>query len=356
VDNSEAATSRDVVRRLLDARLIGAEQAVDGDVVVRNLSRSNGVFSVVAGELEYVVKGPGLAGAEGHGSLEREGRLYARIGRDPRFADLALAPRLVRQVDGLLVLGRPRPGVTLEERWRQEGPSIDALHLLGRAVGTWRRLSNTFADLVGAGRLPWVLESLETPPPEVVAENPGAKRLAEALRAEGTLRDGLAALRSRWRRDAVIHGDVRWDNALVERDAASGRERVVLVDWELLDRGDAGWDVAGALADAVALAAVSPNGAQPTGDAYRPATRDEVARWWPELTHALHAFSEGYRAEAPRDVVQDDLRSGTALLPARVLNIAFLNAAWDVSSGFASGLALAAIAGALFESGIEPLP
>jgi Ser/Thr protein kinase RdoA (MazF antagonist) len=351
VESLQPATTRHVVRQLLDARLISAEHVVDGDVTVRNVSRSNGVFVLSAGELEYVVKGPGLAAAEGLGGLEREECFYARIARHPELAEAAPVPRLVQRLDGLLVLERARPGDTLDDRYRERGPSAEDLRLLGRALGAWRRISSRFADLDLPARLPWALESLEDPLPTVVAENAGAKRLAEAVHADDGLREGLARLRARWRQDAVVHGDVRWDNALVERDRASGREHVVLVDWELLSRGDAGWDVAGALADAVALEAVSPVDAPPTEVAYRRASGEELARVSSAFGTSLRAFAEGYRAAAPSETAEDDLEAGLRLIPARVLNIAFLNAAWDAALGLSSGLALAGIAGGLLAEG-----
>jgi Ser/Thr protein kinase RdoA (MazF antagonist) len=348
VDSRQPATARHVVRRLLDARLIDAGHAVDGDVTVRDVSRSNGVFVLSAGELEYVVKGPGLAAAEGLGGLEQEVGFYALISRHPELAEAAPVPRLVQQVDGLLVLERTRPGDTLDDRYRERGASSDDLLLLGRALGTWRRISSSFADLDLPARLPWVLDSLEVPRPAVIAENAGAKRLAEAVRADAALRGGLAALRECWRQDAVIHGDVRFDNALVERDPTDGRERVVLVDWELLGLGDPGWDVAGALADAVVLEAVSPLDSPPDEVAYRRANPAELARLSSAFASSFDALAEGYRAEGPAETVEDDLAAGLRLIPARILNIGFLNAAWDAASGLSSGLALAGIAAGLF--------
>ena len=260
MESTAPATARHVVRRLLDAGVIDPAQAVDGEVVVRNVSRSNGVFVLTADGLECVVKGPGPAAGEGQGSLAREARFYARVAAEPLLEAFVPVPRLRGAVDDLLVLERTRPGQTLDEHARARGDPADGLVLLGRALGAWRRVSPAFAEPDLPGRLPWVMESLEAPPPTVVAENAGARGLADAVRSDEALRDGMARLRRAWRRDAVIHGDVRFDNALVEHEPPSGRLRAVLVDWEHLDRGDPGWDVAGALADAIAVEAVPVDG------------------------------------------------------------------------------------------------
>jgi aminoglycoside phosphotransferase (APT) family kinase protein len=51
----------------------------------------------------------------------------------------------------------------------------------------------------------------------------------------------LAELREGWQFNAVIHCDFRWNNVLLESD------RLRLIDWELVDHGDAAWDVGGVL-------------------------------------------------------------------------------------------------------------
>ena len=347
------ATARSVVRRLLDAGVIAPAQAVDGEVVVRNVSRSNGVFVLTADGLECVVKGPGPAAGEGPGSLAREGRFYARVAGEPLLEAFVPVPRLRGAVDDLLVLERTRPGQTLDEHARARGDPADGLVLLGRALGAWRRVSPAFAEPDLPGRLPWVMEALETPPPAAVAQNEGACGLAVAVRTDGALREGMTRLRRGWRRDAIMHGDVRFDNVLVEHEPPSGRLRAVLVDWEHLDRGDPGWDVAGALADAVALEAI-PVDAPPVDAGYRRASPRELARLGPAFRRALHAFAEGYREAAPPETADADLRAGLELLPARLLNIAFLHAAWSADLDLSSALALAGVTAGLFERPFEP--
>lgn len=353
MESTAPATARHVVRRLLDAGVIAPAQAVDGEVVVRNVSQSNGVFVVTADGLECVVKGPGPADGEGHGSLAREGRFYARVAAEPLLEAFVPVPRLHGTVDDLLVLERTRPGQTLDEHGRARGDPTESLVLLGRALGAWRRVSPAFAEPDLPGRLPWVMESLEEPPPAMIAENAGARGLADAVRPDDALREGMARLRREWQRDAVIHGDVRFDNALVEHEPPSGRLRAVLVDWEHLDRGDPGWDVAGALADAVAVEAVPVDG-PPAGAGYRRASAEELARLAPASRRAVHAFAGGYRESAPPETADADLRAGLGLLPARLLNIAFLHAAWSVTDDVSSALALAGVAAGLFERPFEP--
>ncbi|HZO50709.1 MAG TPA: aminoglycoside phosphotransferase family protein [Gaiellaceae bacterium] len=330
----------------MQAGAISPAHVVDGDVVVRNVSRSNGVFALAAGDRDLVVKGPALLDPDAEARLACERRFYALAAGDPDLVRAAPIPALVAEPDDVLVLERVRPGETLEDRARERGVLPGDAALLGSALGAWRRVSGRLAALELAGRLPWVLEALGPAPPDAVVRSVGAARLAAVLRREPVLADGLAGLRAGWRRDAIVHGDVRWDNALVDEDERSGRERVVLVDWEFLGVGDAGWDVAGALADVIALAA-APEPAAPGPNGYRPAPAGELVRLSRQVAEPVEAFRSAYRAAAPTELAEADLEAGVRLLPARVLQIAFLHAAWGLEEGLGSALQLAGVAGAM---------
>ena len=343
-------TAGDVVRRLLGAGLVHPGDIVDGDFVVRNVSQSNGVFALSADGCDLVVKGPAVAGWGDESGLARERRFYVRVARSPGLREAAPVPWLADTLDTLLVLRATRPGETLAERFRERGPSLDDARMLGDALGAWRSISEQFADLELPGRLPWVLEALDDAPPDEVSKSPGALGLADAVRGVPELAEGLRRLRRAWRREAVVHGDVRWDNALVEHDPATARERVVLVDWEFLDIGEAGWDVAGALADLVVLEAVSAGDA-PAAAEYRRLPPPALARLDSAVSASFDAFVSAYLETAPAAVAAADLDGGLRLLPARVLQIAFLHAAWGPSADLSSAIGLVGVAGALFDRG-----
>jgi aminoglycoside phosphotransferase (APT) family kinase protein len=71
----------------------------------------------------------------------------------------------------------------------------------------------------------------------------GNVKLLRAIRRSESLFRGLDRLRSRWRLECLVHGDLRWDNVLVPPRRAA-HARAVLVDWELATLGDPCWDVA----------------------------------------------------------------------------------------------------------------
>ena len=56
--------------------------------------------------------------------------------------------------------------------------------------------------------------------------------------------DELEALRASWSEESIIHGDIRWDNCLVERDRIARRwRRLELIDWEVCGAGDPSFDL-----------------------------------------------------------------------------------------------------------------
>jgi Phosphotransferase enzyme family len=337
-----------IVRSLLDARLLSPGTIVDGDLTLRNVSRSNGVFLVSAdGGMRFVVKGPPLGeGVSDQGSPERERRFYDRLAREPGLLDGAPVPHPVATLGELLVLAGAGSGETLEERYRRRGLSSDDAALLGHALAGWRRLSFRLTDVALPGRHPWVMSALSSDPPAPVVENAGAGQLAELLRPHPLLVEGLARLKEGWRTNDVVHGDIRWDNAVVEPDPGTGRDRVILVDWEYLDGGDFGWDVAGALADAVAFETTDALSAEE--ETFRLPTSGELSGLRSAVSRSLRTFGCAYREELGEPAAAD-LNAGIRFLPARVLQIGFLHAAWGLEAGLPSALALAGVAAALFE-------
>lgn len=120
----------------------------------------------------------------------------------------------------------------------------------------------------------------------------GGLRLLEALQRSGALRARLADLAPP-ARDALVHGDLRWENLLV---APGPAPRVWLVDWEMGGAGEQAWDAA-----CVAAAAVSAWLSSIPGIPGVPPARlaAEAAIPMEALTPGLVAFWSAYRAAVP---------------------------------------------------------
>lgn len=331
-----------VLRRLLDAGLVSAAEVVDGEVSLRDVSRSNSVYLVTAGDRLPVVAKACLADrpvGQGDPVLERAFyRALAANGVGP--ADLPVPP-LVAAGEDLLVLGALDGAETLEQRIRAGGPARSAACLLGAALARWRRTADRidWSALPLRGAVPWALTVATPDEPAFVAEYPALRRMAGEVADRPGLRRRLGELRAGWRRCGVIHGDVRWDNALV---VPGPLERIVLVDWEFVDLGDPAWDIAGAVADALIYAVLPLDHGNRDG-LLEPEGLGRLAAC---LDWFLGPFGSAYAQVAGGD----DLGAGSALVPARLVQNAFQLAAHEGESGYRSGVALLGLAVSLVEA------
>ncbi len=130
---------------------------------------------------------------------------------------------------------------------RGELPEPRAAAALGRSLARLHR--DTTGLPIPFRASDGVLELTSVPTPEILLDR--ARALALAVAADDVLGPALTRARRAWRPDCLVHGDVKWDNCLVEQ-AVDG-PHVVLIDWELSGLGDPAWDVAAALAGSFAL-------------------------------------------------------------------------------------------------------
>jgi aminoglycoside phosphotransferase (APT) family kinase protein len=122
---------------------------------------------------------------------------------------------------------------------------------LGRALATVHELpTEEIGDLPAESDRLWGL-SLPEPPRELLLDlSAAALDLLSRLQAHEVLCARLLELRGATSADAIVHGDLRWDNCMVvAAPGARRRTRVLLVDWELSGRGPAGFDIGTALAE-----------------------------------------------------------------------------------------------------------
>ncbi|MBF0194160.1 MAG: aminoglycoside phosphotransferase family protein [Magnetococcales bacterium] len=72
------------------------------------------------------------------------------------------------------------------------------------------------------------------------------KALINIIKQTPLLTMQLDALAKEWQNDVLIHGDIKWDNILLTK-GDKGSKPLLVIDWELAAKGDATWDVGGAL-------------------------------------------------------------------------------------------------------------
>jgi hypothetical protein len=147
----------------------------------------------------------------------------------------------------------------------------------------------------------------------------GAIELVRMLQSSPELRAALDELRIGWQEDAFIHHDVKWDNCLTLAAGTSGRRtRLVLVDWEFADIGDACWDTGAAFGAYLSCWLTSiPLAGTEAPERYLEIARYPLAR----MQRAMAAFWAAYTgargwdpATAARALVRSARYAGARLL------------------------------------------
>ncbi|HEY0152880.1 MAG TPA: aminoglycoside phosphotransferase family protein [Longimicrobium sp.] len=236
---------------LLEERLIAPDAVLDGDLEVVTRSRRNRNLRVTWSQGGFLVKQPEEAAGPAGETLRREAALYAYVQGDERLT--ALRPFLppvvrARPEAGVLVLGLLRDAVPL---WTHYERSTAARFPVETAAEVGRALARVHHAFAGAepdflpDALPWAF-ALHRPSPSVRAGvSRAALEVVRIVQADAEMVAAVDTAAAGWRADSVVHGDVKLDNVLVREDGGG----VCLVDWELVQLGDAAWDVAGALHD-----------------------------------------------------------------------------------------------------------
>ncbi len=282
------------IAQLRAAGLLSAREIVEHGVRVVDRSRSHAVRLVeVGGRPAYAVKALD-DGADGdvQGSPARELAAYALARSDPGLAPLLARSHAAADGAGVLIL---EAGGSATAAASAADPG--ALRALATTLAAWHAGTRgvPFPPL-----RPWPLDLLAGAPPAFLAGNDGVRALLAWLPERALLTATLAAAGARWAPLAVVHGDARLDNWLL--DGAGG---ATLIDWETSGRGDPAWDVAAVLQDVITL-----SGAERLADV--PAAR-------------VRPFLDAY-AQAAGDDVRERL---AGLLCARLLQRAVQAAAWD---------------------------
>ena len=294
-------TRRNILDYLLDRNLVTPESVVDGDYLVAAASSRNRNFKVIRhNHPSYFVKQIERRQPEAIASLQREAIFYLRNplpGLGPKYYDYDPAAHI-------LILELYVEGETLTwSRWRNQALPVEIAAALGRALAQVHSVAPQTLDSTLRSYLPqqppWCLSlhHMYNQPnqPQPAGMSAANRQMVEILRKYPDFPRILDKLRDGWRRDAVLHGDLKWENCLIVNPQATAPDLKIL-DWELVDIGDAAWD-AGALLQAF-LADWVMSMAIPAGA--RADQLEQYAQSPLEHSHgAIQAFWDAYRQGRP---------------------------------------------------------
>ncbi len=237
-------TQADIASFLLERRLVEPATVVDGRFTVRDASSRNRNYRVEAspGPSYLLKQGVGAAGE----TVGQEAGVYAAladggaVGRYlPRFYGYD-------QDERVLVLELVPDAEDLREYHLKGRFPASLGTAVGAALGTLHRETWIAAPRAAPEAAPWIL-TLHRPELGIFRDVSAANlEVIKIVQRTPRFGDRLDELRAGWRKEALIHQDVKWDNCLVVA-GERGRKGVKLIDWEAAAYGDPCWDIGSAL-------------------------------------------------------------------------------------------------------------
>ena len=251
-------TPEGLVPALVRRGLIDERAIVDGDLRVLDASRRNLNFKLVSERgPSYLVK-QGL-GAGRVGTVAHEAETYRLFESLPAFRPIAaLLPRChgFDSEECMLILELVEAPQSLSEyHERRRRFPVAFGRALGKALGTLHAIASAEAVRDSRGEAfpsysPGILRFHRPSLQALAGYSDATLDLIKIVQQSPELCRCLDELHQCWREEALIHGDLRWDNAYVTPLAADG---VKIVDWEMAGLGDPCWDVGTVLSEYLAF-------------------------------------------------------------------------------------------------------
>jgi Ser/Thr protein kinase RdoA (MazF antagonist) len=284
----------DIAHYLLSLGLVKPQAIVEEDLTIVDTSRRNCVFvATTRAGPTYVVK---QADARDATALANEAAVLRALAGAKQL--VGHVPTVVHHdaEAGRLVMRTPGGARDWSDP-HGRFPRLPA-RLLGRALAALHQLPVDSDGLPPRPEPMWGL-LLPEPPHELVLDlSIEAQNVVRQLQDSDEVCGRLVALRETCADDALVHGDLRWENCLVLAPPGSTRRtRLLLVDWEHAGPGPAGFDVGTVLAGYLSVWVGSIPIVDPTDPGrFEARARHPLDRMWP----AMQAFWSAYRQVSPR--------------------------------------------------------
>ena len=283
-------TKPELIRFLLKAQVLKPEDIVDRGVklIDDHRDRYTIIKVMVDGQARLVVKM--ALNDDGRRYLQQEILSFKLISSQRKFRGILPPYYASDSHSGLLVMGHVGNGRPLNEIiWQNDTVWLEAAGELGRMLGALHRIKKHRLLPRFPQEIPWALELFAT---SGAWRPPSMDNVMRLVHDHALLRKGLNAARKGWRRSCLIHGDLKWDNCLVDsHDHIAGNIR--LIDWELAVCGDPGWDVAGVIGEFLLL---SSDFAGHGGTNLLPDSR--AIHEWNGLQKAINCLVDSYMESA----------------------------------------------------------
>ncbi len=238
-------------RYLVERGILDPSEVAAGEIEVGEFLGRNRCVQVLRGARPgyFLKQAPDV---EARGLVAHEAAAYAQL-RRPGTELSGYMPQPVAwdPAAGILVLETIPGARTLGEQQRRTGSlSARAAGELARCLAALHRTGSGHPSPFFSSRpVPGPHPALWLNLPDLSAFRSfsgGNVQLIARVQALPDLERGLDGLRASWICGGLVHHDVTWENCLLVPDEAPSRRsgtRLQLIDWELVELGDPGWDV-----------------------------------------------------------------------------------------------------------------
>ncbi|MFZ6746213.1 phosphotransferase family protein [Undibacterium sp. JH2W] len=292
-------TASNMAHYLLARGTLPPAVVVDGDFMVVEAGRRNRNYKIIRRDGSGLfVKQIKEVEPMAISTMQREAACY-RMAQKPGYEALAnLMPHFVDHDAArhcLTIALLPGAENLTEFHGSRKIFPAEVGKMLGTALGSYhqtlRGKTLLTEDLSNFPRMaPWILNFHQT---SLMANNTlsgGVQQLGAIIRQYPDLQENLTRLAQGWRYDSIIHGDMKWDNCVVY-PGADGELAFRIIDWELVDYGDASWDI-GAVLQAYLTSWIY---SMPLHMDFNPASFVDKANFPLEgMYPAIHAFWRSY--------------------------------------------------------------
>lgn len=220
---------------------------------VRDVSRSHGVARVdLRDGRGYIVKSLREQSHSSGRSLVAECFVYRLASWNPDLAALVPKCAYVDERRQVVVLdAAPADHVLTGLALTAGFPRTEFATQLGRTLGRLHVATSELPAVTTANCGVFGLPDTPAAERRLGDDSPAGTRAIAMICADADIAASLRRMAQEQRPSCLIHGDVKWDNVIMDPGPPAA---ISLFDWELSGFGDPAWDLGCALADGMALA------------------------------------------------------------------------------------------------------
>lgn len=241
---------RNVVSRLIGLGLVSESRLVDGSVILGTGRQRNRFYYFRQREAPsfFVKQACGESGAET--TLDLEAKVYQCASASPDCSELrSVMPQLIHfdQESSTLItqmfVNSQDMGTAIRSSKHLDLQLIRAFGSAAAVIHDSPIAPFQAGAQIFDGRPHWIYRLCDDPSPlpSLRGRSQASSQLIDEILVDKTIMEALAGLRGAWSTDSLVHGDYKWENALVLDDA---ERSVRIIDWEQANIGDPAWDIA----------------------------------------------------------------------------------------------------------------